>query len=154
MVRQPEPSAVDLYARLGIAPDASKSQITAAYRRLVRALHPDSAQTPGGSPAQLRLIIEAHRILSDPKQRERYDSTTSQLAQTISRSQPITTKMCPVCRGTATIAHPCHRCTGTGHILANSPWLRTPGACPVCHARGYDLARCGACGGTGQTSTR
>ena len=31
----------DLYAVLGVAPDASLAQIGAAYRRLVRANHPD-----------------------------------------------------------------------------------------------------------------
>jgi len=56
MALQPEPSAVDLYARLGIAPDASPSQINAAYRRLARALHPDSAPNPGGSPTQLQFV--------------------------------------------------------------------------------------------------
>src|SRR5438552_1267733 len=125
MVRQPEPSAVDLYARLGIAPDASRAQVNAAYRRLARALHPDSAQTPGGSPTQLQLVIEAHRILSDPQQRERYDSATSRLPNALSRSEPMTTSVCAVCRGTGTIARPCHQCAGAGHVLGNSPWLRT-----------------------------
>ena len=154
MARPPEPSAADLYATLGIASDASSSQINAAYRRLARALHPDSAQTPGGSPAQLRLVIEAHRILSDPQQRQRYDSTNSQVPQTASRSQPATTQTCPICRGTGTIRRPCHQCAGTGYLLAHAPWLRTPAVCPVCHASGNNPAYCGACGGIGRTSTR
>src|SRR5437763_11907546 len=103
MVRQPEPLAVDLYARLGVAPDASRSQINAAYRRLARALHPDSAQTPGGSPAQLQLVREAHRVLSDPQQRERYDSTTNRLSRTVPGSTRVTTELCPVCHGTGTM---------------------------------------------------
>ena len=151
MTRQPEPSAADLYARLGVAPDASSSQINAAYRRLARALHPDSAQTPGGSPAQLRRVIEAHRILSDAQQRERYDSATSRSPQIVTRSKEVTNDKCAVCRGTGTIAHLCHRCAGTGHVLTNSPWLRTLRVCPACHARGYSRAHCGACGGTGRT---
>ena len=102
MARAPEPSAADLYARLGIAPDASTSQINTAYRRLARALHPDSAPNPGGSPAQLRLVIEAHRILSDPQQRQRYDSTTNRPPQPLSRSEPVTIGTSAVCRGTGT----------------------------------------------------
>ena len=149
MARQPEPSAVDLYARLGVGPDASSSQINTAYRRLARALHPDSAKSPGGSPTQLRRVIEAHRILSDAQQRERYDSATRRPPQTVSRSKEVTNDKCAVCRGTGTIAQLCHRCAGTGHVLTNSPWLRTPRVCSACHARGYDLARCGACSGTG-----
>jgi len=153
MARPPEPSAEDLYARLGVAPDASRSQVNAAYRRLARALHPDSANTPGGSPAQLRLVIEAHQILSDTQQRQRYDATTNHLPQAVSPSEPVPTNICAVCRGTGSIPRPCRLCDGTGHVLRNSPWLRTPDMCALCHARGYDLARCGACGGSGRTPT-
>jgi DnaJ-class molecular chaperone len=149
MTGEPEPSAVDLYARLGVARDASRSQINAAYRRLARALHPDSALTPGGSPTQLRRVIEAHRILSDAQQRERYDSATRRLSQTVSRTMAPRTGVCAVCRGAGTIARPCHQCGGAGHILGDSPWLRTPKGCSVCRARGYDIALCCACGGTG-----
>jgi DnaJ-class molecular chaperone len=153
MERPPEPSAADLYARLGIAPNASSSQISSAYRHLALALHPDSASTEGGNPAHLRLVIEAHRILSDPQLRQRYDSTTNRPRQLASRSGPVCAGTCAVCRGAGAIVRCCHLCTGAGHVLANSPWLRAPRACPVCDARGYDLARCGACGGTGRTFT-
>jgi DnaJ-class molecular chaperone len=152
MARSPEPSAADLYARLGIAPDASSSEINTAYRHLARALHPDSAPNAGGSPAQLRLVIEAHQILADPQQRQRYDSTTNRSPQSVSRSEPVTIGTCAVCRGTGLIGRPCHLCAGTGHVLTDSPWLRTPSACPACHARGHDLVCCGACGGSGRTS--
>ena len=150
MVRQPEPSAENLYARLGIAPDASRSQVNAAYRRLARALHPDSAQTPGGNPAQLRLVIEAHRILSDPRERERYDSQ-SRAPQSLSRSKSVTTDACAVCRGAGTIGNACPACSGTGYLLTNSFWLRTPVACPICDAHGHHVALCGACSGSGRT---
>jgi len=35
------PDEDDLYALLGVTPDASQSQIGHAYRRLIRAYHPD-----------------------------------------------------------------------------------------------------------------
>jgi DnaJ-class molecular chaperone len=152
MARQPEPSASDLYARLGVAADASRTQIDAAYRRLAIALHPDSAESPGGSPTELQLVIEAHRTLSNSRHRERYDSTASRaLHADRSRSNAVATNACAVCRGTGTIAYPCHRCAGSGHVLTGSPWLRTPSVCPDCRTRRYMMCICGTCGGTGRT---
>jgi curved DNA-binding protein CbpA len=54
---QPDP-----YAVLGVDPDASTAEITAAYRRAVRACHPDTA-----SPDRDRLadVIAAYRHLRD-----------------------------------------------------------------------------------------
>jgi DnaJ-class molecular chaperone len=141
----------DLYARLGVPPQASTSQINAAYRRLARALHPDTAQTRGGDPGTLQLIIEAHQILSDPQARHRYDSTNA--PPRVGRSH-VATAVCPVCRGAGTIMPPCDRCAGAGHMLTNSPWLQTPRRCTHCGASGQLVAHCGACRGSGRTSPR
>jgi DnaJ-class molecular chaperone len=150
MARTPDPNAANFYTRLGVLPDASPSEINTAYRQLARALHPDSAQTGGGDPHALQLVVEAHRTLADANQRQHYDSISSpSRAPTCSpRSEQLTT--CTVCRGTGAIARPCRQCAGTGHVLTNAPWLRTPVLCPACHARGLALAGCGACGATGR----
>jgi DnaJ-class molecular chaperone len=150
MARQPEPSATDLYARLGVPADASRTQIDAAYRRLAIALHPDSAESPGGSPTELQLVIEAHRVLSNPRQRERYDSTASRSPRAGPGSEVATNQTCAVCRGEGTIERPCRRCAGIGYLLAHSPWLRTPSVCPSCDARRNEFRSCGACSGTGR----
>jgi DnaJ-like protein len=42
---------------LGVAPDASETEIDAAYRRLAREHHPDA----GGDAARFRVIADAHR---------------------------------------------------------------------------------------------
>ncbi|GAA4931124.1 DnaJ domain-containing protein [Streptomyces coeruleoprunus] len=54
MTARSEPPAdhrPDLYATLGVAPTASAEQITSAYRRLVRALHPDTRPAEGDQEA-------------------------------------------------------------------------------------------------------
>jgi curved DNA-binding protein CbpA len=61
----------DLYAVLGVAPDASLAQIGAAYRRLVRANHPDLHPEP--DPARLTDAAAAYAILRDPARRAAYD---------------------------------------------------------------------------------
>ena len=59
------------YEVLGISEGASEEEVRQAYRRLVKAAHPDAA----GDPARFRLITEAYDVLSDPAQRQVYDRT-------------------------------------------------------------------------------
>jgi curved DNA-binding protein CbpA len=59
----------DLYAQLGVAKDATKAAIKAAFRRAAKDAHPDA----GGSPEQFYAIERAHRVLTDDSRRERYD---------------------------------------------------------------------------------
>jgi curved DNA-binding protein CbpA len=61
----------DLYAVLGITPDASQVQIAHAYRRLVRAHHPDLH--PEVDSAALAAAVTAAAILRDPARRAAYD---------------------------------------------------------------------------------
>ncbi|MDQ3642421.1 MAG: J domain-containing protein [Actinomycetota bacterium] len=61
------------YQVLGISESASDDEVRQAYRRLVKAAHPDAA----GDPAQFRLVTEAYDVLSDPAQRRAYDRTLS-----------------------------------------------------------------------------
>ena len=57
------------YEVLGLAVGASEEEVRHAYRRLVKAAHPDAA----GDPARFRVITEAYDVLSDPAQRKAYD---------------------------------------------------------------------------------
>src|SRR5438876_6626122 len=105
MPRPAEPDAPTLYDRLSLSPHATPAEITAAYRRLLRTFHPDSAATNADTRA-LQDVITAHRVLSDPVQRRAYDSRLGRAeAPHVS-----THDRCPVCRGTGTIATPCTRC--------------------------------------------
>lgn len=63
------------YKSLGVAKDAPQEDIKSAFRKLSLATHPDVA--PHGCPKQnverFKEISEAYRILSNAKERRRYD---------------------------------------------------------------------------------
>ncbi|MGO8793637.1 MAG: J domain-containing protein [Candidatus Sulfotelmatobacter sp.] len=66
------------YTALGVLETASPSEIKAAYRNLLKKIHPDTVSTL--SPNLQRMaaeatkdIIEAYSVLSDENQRRRYD---------------------------------------------------------------------------------
>ena len=54
------------YTTLGVSPDASHSEITTAYRRAVRACHPDAAHP---DRERLAAVIAAYQLLRDPDHR-------------------------------------------------------------------------------------
>ncbi|TWP39017.1 DnaJ C-terminal domain-containing protein [Leekyejoonella antrihumi] len=64
----------DFYTILGVPEDASDADIKKAYRKLARKWHPD--QNPGDDAAERKFkdIGEANAVLSDPEQRQQYDS--------------------------------------------------------------------------------
>jgi molecular chaperone DnaJ len=63
----------DYYQVLGVAADASQKEITKAYRKLARELHPD--QNPGNAAAEERFkeVSAAYDVLSDETKRAEYD---------------------------------------------------------------------------------
>ncbi|AXB43317.1 DnaJ domain-containing protein [Amycolatopsis albispora] len=66
----PESRRADPYRVLGVGPDAAPREITLAYRRRVREVHPDA---PGGDAALLAAVVEAYRLLRDRQLRAEYD---------------------------------------------------------------------------------
>jgi len=62
----------DLYAVLGVSPEATQEEIKRAYRALARRFHPDSG-TEVASPERFREIQKAYRVLGDPVRRRAYD---------------------------------------------------------------------------------
>ncbi|WP_020572351.1 J domain-containing protein [Parafrankia discariae] len=80
----------DPYRVLGVEPSASASQITHAYRTLMRRHHPDTrmparqAEHPGPRQehdAALQQVIAAYTVLRDPSQRADYDARRTEHAR-------------------------------------------------------------------------
>jgi hypothetical protein len=67
-----DPMAPDHYEILRLSAGADNETIERVYRTLAKRFHPDNDKT-GDAEVFLR-IAEAHRILTDPRQRERYDA--------------------------------------------------------------------------------
>ena len=62
----------DYYQVLGVDRSASQQDIQRAYRRLARRFHPDINSDPGAEE-RFKQISEAYEVLSDEKNRARYD---------------------------------------------------------------------------------
>ncbi|MDB4337390.1 J domain-containing protein [bacterium] len=67
----------NLYDVLGVAKDASQSDIKKAYRKLALENHPD--RNPGDASAEDRFkkVSDAYSVLSDPSKRKQYDNPTN-----------------------------------------------------------------------------
>jgi len=64
----------DHYATLGVAKNATPSDIKKAYRRLAAIHHPDK----GGDTAEFQKVQAAYETLSDPQKKQQYDNPQSQ----------------------------------------------------------------------------
>jgi len=63
----------DPYQELGIGRDATAADIARAWRRLARAVHPDSRPGDPAAAAQFRALTDAYGLLSDPARRAAWD---------------------------------------------------------------------------------
>lgn len=68
----------DYYEILGVQPNVDKKEIQKSFRQLARKYHPDL--NPGNKEAEekFKTINEANQVLSDKKQREKYDELRTQ----------------------------------------------------------------------------
>jgi molecular chaperone DnaJ len=62
----------EFYEMLGVARDASETEIKKAYRKLALELHPDRNPDPAAE-ARFKEITEAYEVLRDPQKRAMYD---------------------------------------------------------------------------------
>ena len=71
----------DYYEILGVPPNADKKLIQQTFRQLARKHHPDV--NPGNKDAEekFKTINEAYQVLSDAKQRKKYDELRAQYQQ-------------------------------------------------------------------------
>ncbi|QIJ61273.1 J domain-containing protein [Streptomyces sp. JB150] len=87
----------DHYAVLGVPRSASAREITVAYRRLVRALHPDTAprERPDTAPRDpavpddLAAVLAAYDTLRDPGRRAAYDAARRAPAPGATGGRPV-----------------------------------------------------------------
>lgn len=63
----------DLYGELGLLSDATESEIRVAYRRRVRASHPDLNQHDPDAASRMARLNVAAKVLLDPTLRRIYD---------------------------------------------------------------------------------
>jgi Ca-activated chloride channel family protein len=67
----------DYYAILGTSPVATEEEIRLAFRQLAREYHPDVNPDPGAED-RFQDVQEAYEILSNPRQRKKYDHWRAQ----------------------------------------------------------------------------
>ncbi|GAA2066972.1 hypothetical protein GCM10009839_93480 [Catenulispora yoronensis] len=118
----PHPGGPDLYATLGIDPDATAGQVTRAFRARVRRLHPDTthdAGTGSSGSADLDALLAAWHVLHDPARRAAYDRS-----RTPTRPKPTATPPPPAAGGPPGTAPPADR-PGTGALLWIGPTVWT-----------------------------
>jgi curved DNA-binding protein CbpA len=75
----------DPYEALGLGTDASTADISRAYRRLARALHPDSRPGDASAADRFRVVSAAYELLSDPVRRTDWDRRHLRQATSLGR---------------------------------------------------------------------
>jgi DnaJ-class molecular chaperone len=66
--------AEDLYSVLGVAKTASAEEITKAYRKLAKKLHPDLNPGDKAAEEKFKKVSAAYAIIGDEEKRKRYDA--------------------------------------------------------------------------------
>ena len=168
MTRPTEP---DLYAVLGVEPDATAEAIKQAYRRKVLELHPDHNPDRPEAAARLQAATDAFEVLKDEGRRRAYDARRADnpsrrqwAEQVLGKQRPergadlkfrLALDLEEVATGTTRTvavdrAELCDACSGTGGRPGT-----TPEPCRTCSGKGSTGGwmlgrRCTDCRGTGR----
>jgi hypothetical protein len=70
----------DHYEVLQVSPRADHETIQRVFRHLAKRFHPDN--TESGDPERFKVVMEAFRVLSQPKLRAKYDAVYEQARET------------------------------------------------------------------------
>src|SRR3954463_9681836 len=71
----------DFYVVLGVARDASETDIKKAYRKMAMECHPDRNNGDKAAEEKFKLVTEAYEVLRDPEKRAAYDRYGHQAAR-------------------------------------------------------------------------
>src|SRR5687768_1188491 len=63
----------DYYAVLGVAKGATQAEISKAYRKLARDLHPDARPNDAEGESRFKEVSEAYSVLNNAEKRKEYD---------------------------------------------------------------------------------
>lgn len=89
----PQAQNITYYERLGVSRSADADSLRQAFRRLSKAVHPDTTRLPAQDAArQFRLLREAYEQLADPRRRRVYDAALRErdaTQQTVIPSLPV-----------------------------------------------------------------
>jgi hypothetical protein len=92
-------SDLDLYTLLGVTSTATQAEITHAYRRQLRTLHPDtrsnSPHTAAIADNRLWHVLAAYAVLRNPDRRAAYDRTMPLTTEPALPLRPVTTTTPP-----------------------------------------------------------
>lgn len=146
---------MDPYQTLGVARDASESEIKKAYRALVKEAHPDSGNP--GDIARFRAIQNAYEALSNPGERQHHDSQPAPMSWTGGFEEPLAPFREVRSRAPREPVHldivlsPDEARRG-GHVVLEVPQERT---CARCSGQGLGFfGWCSVCRGEGWLETR
>jgi hypothetical protein len=85
---RPVAAGEDLYAILGVSPDASADDVRHAYRRKARNCHPDVTGEPAAA-ARFRRLRDAYDVLGDPIRRRAYDRSRAAHPASLAGPSPV-----------------------------------------------------------------
>jgi curved DNA-binding protein CbpA len=137
----------DVYQLLGVAPNASTDEVTAACRRLARTFHPDR-NTSGRATEEMQVVNAVRRVLTDPQTRAVYDRERHRFhAERTRRPGPVVRAVEPI-RVEPRRTSPVGRYLRAALIGARTIAVGlTPSRCRTCRiVIERDDAYCAACG--------
>ncbi len=106
----------DLYQLLGVPREASRDEITQAWRRRARAEPPDAQPADADAPDRFRALAEAYQVLGDPGRRTAYDRALAREQQPTNRVPGAGTRV--------TVRRPTERGDGGPLVRVPGPPLR------------------------------